>query len=187
MSSYEGGRMMSLQQVIKIFIAILSSHILISYANNPVASVKSSPYIVAHRGNEGAYPENSIIGIISAINKGVDYIEIDVRVTKDGVPVLMHDSSINRTMDCGSNPQVEQLYVAEYDYNTIEEFCILKGQYSQEKIPLLSDVLNFLKFCSKSGKMYALQAILGHKNIQITIDLYGQLQACDVEMVSPYD
>jgi site-specific recombinase XerD len=43
---------------------------------------------------------------------------------------------------------------------------------------------NYLK---REGSMYALQAILGHRSIKQTIDLYGQLQASDVEMVSPYD
>ena len=43
---------------------------------------------------------------------------------------------------------------------------------------------NFLK---KEGKMYQLQAILGHKSIKMTVDLYGQLQAQDIEYTSPYD
>ena len=43
---------------------------------------------------------------------------------------------------------------------------------------------NFLK---KGGEMYQLQAILGHRNIQVTVDLYGQLQAQDVADFSPYE
>lgn len=43
---------------------------------------------------------------------------------------------------------------------------------------------NFLK---KGGNMYQLQAILGHKSINVTIDIYGQLAAQDVENVSPYE
>jgi integrase len=43
---------------------------------------------------------------------------------------------------------------------------------------------NYLK---KGGNMYALQAILGHRSIRMTIDLYGQLKAIDVEMINPYD
>jgi len=43
---------------------------------------------------------------------------------------------------------------------------------------------NYLK---RGGQMYELQAILGHKSIQMTVDLYGQLQACDIEKVSPYE
>ena len=42
---------------------------------------------------------------------------------------------------------------------------------------------NYLK---KGGQMYALQALLGHKSITMTVNYYGQLQASDVEMVSPY-
>ena len=42
---------------------------------------------------------------------------------------------------------------------------------------------NFLK---RGGKMYQLQAILGHKSIQMTIDLYWQLRAADVEAISLY-
>ena len=43
---------------------------------------------------------------------------------------------------------------------------------------------NFLK---KGGNMYQLQAILGHRSIDVTVDLYGQLQAQDVENPSPYE
>jgi integrase/recombinase XerD len=43
---------------------------------------------------------------------------------------------------------------------------------------------NYLK---KGGEMYQLQAILGHKHIQVTVDLYGQLKAQDIENVSPYE
>ena len=42
---------------------------------------------------------------------------------------------------------------------------------------------NYLK---KEGNMYALQALLGHKSITMTVNYYGQIQASDVEMVSPY-
>lgn len=46
-----------------------------------------------------------------------------------------------------------------------------------------SFVFNFLK---TGGQMYQLQAILGHKNIGMTVDFYGNFKAQDVERVSPY-
>ncbi len=52
-----------------------------------------------HRGDMQNYPENSIEGIISAIRMGGDMIEIDPRKTKDGVFVLLHDATLNRTTD----------------------------------------------------------------------------------------
>ena len=50
-----------------------------------------------HRGDAQYYPENSIEGIISAIQMGADIIEVDVRYTKDGVAVLLHDATLSRT------------------------------------------------------------------------------------------
>jgi len=55
--------------------------------------------VAAHRAAHDAFPENSMAAIERAISLGVDIIEIDVRVTKDGVPVLMHDDSVDRTTD----------------------------------------------------------------------------------------
>ena len=53
----------------------------------------------AHRGDIQAYPENSLEGIISAIRKGADAIEIDCELTKDGVFVLNHGSDLHATTD----------------------------------------------------------------------------------------
>ena len=55
------------------------------------------PLLIAHRTAMGLCPENTIVGIEAAIGSGVDGVEIDVRATSDGVPVLMHDASLART------------------------------------------------------------------------------------------
>ena len=61
--------------------------------NNP-----NSEYVVviSHRGDWRNYPENSIPAIESIIRMGVDMMELDVKMTKDSVLVLMHDKTINR-------------------------------------------------------------------------------------------
>jgi glycerophosphoryl diester phosphodiesterase len=53
--------------------------------------------VTAHRAAHDIHPENSMAAIERAISLGVDIIEIDTRLTKDGVPVLMHDASVDRT------------------------------------------------------------------------------------------
>ena len=50
-----------------------------------------------HRSDTEHYPENSIEGIISAMQMGADIIEVDVRYTKDGIAVLSHDATLSRT------------------------------------------------------------------------------------------
>lgn len=53
--------------------------------------------VVAHRGDWRNFPENSLQAIQSCIDMGVDMVEIDVRLTKDSIPVLLHDKSLNRS------------------------------------------------------------------------------------------
>ena len=61
--------------------------------------IKSHPKIVCHRGAKTFAPENTFSAIDLAIGLGFNIVEIDVRQTKDGVPVVLHDSSLNRITD----------------------------------------------------------------------------------------
>ena len=54
--------------------------------------------IFAHRGFSGEYPENTMLAFRKAYETGCDGIELDVQLTKDGVPVIMHDETIDRTL-----------------------------------------------------------------------------------------
>ncbi|MEE4540893.1 glycerophosphodiester phosphodiesterase [Streptomyces sp. V4-01] len=51
---------------------------------------------VAHRGDPSVHRENTLAGLRSALRKGADVVEIDVRLTSDGVPVLLHDATLER-------------------------------------------------------------------------------------------
>ncbi|MEL7117949.1 MAG: sialate O-acetylesterase [Bacteroidota bacterium] len=53
--------------------------------------------VVAHRGDWRNAPENSRLSIQNCIDMGVDMVEIDVRLSKEGVPILMHDKTLDRT------------------------------------------------------------------------------------------
>ncbi len=55
--------------------------------------------MVAHAAGKGLYPENTIPAIDSSFDIGSDWVEIDIRRTSDGVPVLMHDATVDRTTD----------------------------------------------------------------------------------------
>ena len=57
-------------------------------------------YVAAHRGWSDKYPENTMEAFRAAVEAGVDQIETDVRVTKDGHLVLIHDSTVDRTTNC---------------------------------------------------------------------------------------
>jgi len=55
--------------------------------------------VIAHRGDHVIYPENTLEGYAEAIKNEADYVEIDLRTTKDGRLVSMHDATINRMTD----------------------------------------------------------------------------------------
>lgn len=60
------------------------------------------PEIIAHRGNAAEFPENTLQGLESAVSLGLRYVEFDVQLTADLVPVLMHDSDLARV---GNRPE----------------------------------------------------------------------------------
>ena len=72
----------------------------IAHLRSEIADPASSHvFVVAHRGCWETAPENSILAIQTCIEAGVDMVELDVRRTRDGVLVLMHDATLDRTTD----------------------------------------------------------------------------------------
>lgn len=58
---------------------------------------KTIPTLVAHRGYPSRYPENTLLGIKAAVEAGAHWFEFDVQLSKDLVPFLCHDDSLQRT------------------------------------------------------------------------------------------
>jgi len=92
--------------------------------------------VIAHRAISHNAPENSLQAIQNSIEMGVDIVEIDIRVTKDGKLVLMHDQSVNRTTNGKGNVKdwtLEQLKTL----NLVDGF----GSVTVYKIPTLEEAL----------------------------------------------
>src|ERR687897_900990 len=64
--------------------------------------MRSLPLIIGHRGASAVAPENTMAAFRKAIEAGADGIEFDVRLSRDGLPVVIHDDSLRRT---GSRPE----------------------------------------------------------------------------------
>ena len=56
----------------------------------------AAPVLVAHRGYSGRYPENTLLAYQAAYQHGARYMELDLQMTSDRVPVLHHDTSMKR-------------------------------------------------------------------------------------------
>jgi glycerophosphoryl diester phosphodiesterase len=67
------------------------------------------PRIIGHRGAAGYAPENTIEAIHTAADLGIEWVELDVKLTKDEVPIVFHDDTLDRTTDA-SGPVAEKTY-----------------------------------------------------------------------------
>ena len=63
----------------------------------------SRPIVIAHRGNSGPAPACTMAAIRQAVDLGADMIELDVRGSRDGVAVIIHNGSVNETTN-GKGP-----------------------------------------------------------------------------------
>ena len=95
--------------------------------------------VAAHRAAHNGFPENSLPAIKKAIDMGVDIVELDVKTSKDGIPVLMHDGTIDRTTN-GSG-KLEEFTLLE-----LKSFRLKKrdGTLTEEKIPTFEEALKLI-------------------------------------------
>ena len=77
----------------------------------PLRPESRRPLVIAHRGGAGLWPENTVHAFTRARDLGVDVLEMDAQLTADGVPVIMHDATLDRTTN-GTGP-VNRLTLAE--------------------------------------------------------------------------
>jgi glycerophosphoryl diester phosphodiesterase len=69
------------------------------------------PTVIGHRGSAGDAPENTLISFALGLESGAEILESDVHLTRDGIPVLLHDDLVDRTTD--GRGRVAQLTLAE--------------------------------------------------------------------------
>lgn len=75
--------------------------------------------IIAHRGFSGMYPENTRLAFDKALDQDCDAIEIDVQLSKDGVPLLYHDDDLQRLVKVSG-------YLADNTWQEIENYRVQK-------------------------------------------------------------
>lgn len=107
--------------------------------------------IIGHRGARGLAPENTLASFRAGIKAGADWIEFDVRATKDGRVVVVHDSNTLRISN-------KLKRIKSTDYKTLRDLKI----FDNYTIPTLAEAMN---------------AIEGHAKINIEIKSAGCAQA----------
>ena len=104
--------------------------------------------LVNHRGYNSEAPENTMPAYALSVRKGYDYVETDVQFTKDNVPVLIHDTTIDRTSN-GSGK------VADLTYGQLQNFDFSYKSDSSDRWPgyegtKIATFEEFISFCSRN-------------------------------------
>ena len=93
--------------------------------------------IIAHRGFMRRFPENTLVAVKGAFDNGADAVEVDIRLSADGVPVVMHDATVDRTTD--GRGAVNALTAAQL--STLNACAHAAGGSPPCIVPRMTDVL----------------------------------------------
>ena len=112
-----------------------------STTNRPIAPEFMRFNLISHRGESVNYPENTIVAFQAALDNGLLIQEGDVRMTSDNIPVLLHDSTIDRTSNgSGAISSMTYATVSQYDFGSWKN-----STFTGTKIPTLEEFLYWCK------------------------------------------
>lgn len=108
--------------------------------SSALRTVDALPYVTAHRGESASTPENTMPAFRAAVANGADLVETDVQLTSDRVPVLLHDTTVDRTTD--GTGLVGELTFAEV--RGLDAGSWYGAEYTGTRVPMFDDLLNYL-------------------------------------------
>ncbi|WP_114936613.1 glycerophosphodiester phosphodiesterase [Mucilaginibacter endophyticus] len=109
------------------------------YIPNPVPALRHKFIVIAHRGDHVNNPENTLLAYTQAIKDGADYVEIDLRTTKDGKLISLHNESVDRMTN--GKGLVKDMTLAEIKKLKINS----KDQAQTLTIPTFEEILELCK------------------------------------------
>ena len=126
----------------------------------------------AHRGFSGKYPENTMLAFRKAIEVGVDGIELDVHLTKDGQLVIIHDETTDRT--CGVSGKVGRMTLEEL--RQLDASYLWRGQLEPNPIPTLRE------YCQLVEKL----PLVTNIELKTNVNEYPGIEAKVLEMIREF-
>lgn len=103
---------------------------------------RTIPELIAHRGLPAFYPENTLIGYRKALEAGACYLECDVQLTVDRVPVLYHDNTLHRTSGIDGN--INEFSLAQLSQFAASQTKRFGDKFGTTPIPTLAQLVDVL-------------------------------------------
>lgn len=110
----------------------------------------------AHRGVSTDAPENTMAAFRLAVEQGYDIIEFDPKCTKDGIPIVLHDRTLNRTGRIAGVPFAEETKIADKTFADLADIDVgewFDKKYCGEHIPTLAQALDYMKSVDIEAKI----------------------------------
>ncbi len=135
---------------------------------------RKNTWIIAHRGDSGNYPENSLRAFWSAIESKADIIELDLQLTADNHVVVFHDKTIERVFQRDADKTIRDFKLKKLKQWDIGSW--FSKDFSGMKIPTLEEVINSLP------KFTPLILELKNNEDKFTINVINQLDDLNKEL-----
>lgn len=101
------------------------------------------PIFIAHRGYASAYPENTLIALDAARKAGASFVEVDIQLSSDHIPVLFHDRDLKRL--CQQAGAIHDYTFFELDKFNVSDIEKFSNKYTSNKITTLQVFIDYLK------------------------------------------
>lgn len=135
------------------------------------------PFLWAHRGASCCSPENTLPAFSAAVESGADGLELDIHLSRDGLPVVIHDESLDRTTDgCGPVAGMTWQQLQQLDAGSW-----FSSDFADEPIPGLEDVLKIF-----AGQLRLNLEIKELRAGMVVLDMIRQYPSADI-LVSSFD
>jgi glycerophosphoryl diester phosphodiesterase len=131
-----------------VLVILSQTDLIPSHSRARLTSINKSPLIIGHRGAPAVAPENTLASFARAFRDGADGIELDVRLARDGVPVVIHDATLpptglrKRRVAGTPSGKLRQIDVGSWFNQRHRRLARL--EYTRQTIPRLDDVFNLV-------------------------------------------
>lgn len=139
-------------------------------------------FIAGHRGDNMVAPENTLEALGHALNSAADYVETDVQLTADGVPVLMHDWTVDRTTT-GTGPVWAYTYA---ELAALDAGSWFGDEFAGATVPTLEEFLNLLRWSTKNA-ILELKGSWTDEQVTLVADLIARHGVSDHVIIGSFD
>jgi glycerophosphoryl diester phosphodiesterase len=137
---------------------------------------------IAHRGASALYPENTLRAFIAAADLGADMCEFDVRMTRDGEVVVIHDATVNRTTDGRGRVAA----MSAYAIKGLDAGVRFGVKFRNEAVPTLAEVAAALS--GQCGRRCGMDVELKARGLEARVcDVLRERRVIENSIVSSFD